>query len=79
MSEESWQSAADAATTAEFERLSGVVREAVLRPALYPDQECRLCTYFIDEPAPLAFCWHERIQTLVHPTWWCQWWEESDG
>ena len=70
--------ALDEPAAAEAARLSAVEREAVLRPAVYSGQDCSTCTFYLEEAAPLSFCWHPRVQVLVDRGWWCQWWEERD-
>jgi hypothetical protein len=40
---------------------------------------CANCYYYLEPEEDLAFCWHEKLQTLVAAQWWCHYWEMTEA
>jgi hypothetical protein len=60
---------------ARFAESQRVVKVAALRGEPLDDDRCADCLYYLEPDAPLAFCWHEKLQILVGRDWWCHFWE----
>ena len=50
-------------------------RESKLRATPSGEQRCDNCHYYVAEYKKIAYCNHPKLQILVAPLWWCQWWE----
>lgn len=55
------------------------VRISALRTSPIDDDRCATCLYYLDLGQGPAYCWHEKLQILVGPEWWCHFWEMSEG
>jgi hypothetical protein len=62
----------DEARFADAQRL---IRLTALRGSPVEGDSCANCYYYLQLSADLAFCWHEKLQTLVGSEWWCHYWE----
>jgi hypothetical protein len=62
----------DEARFADAQRL---IRLTALRGSPVEGDSCANCCYYLEPGADLAFCWHEKLQTLVGSEWWCHYWE----
>jgi hypothetical protein len=56
-----------------------LIRLAALRGEPVEGDSCANCYYYLEPGAPLAFCWQEKLQTLVGASWWCHYWEMTDA
>ena len=63
---------------ARFTASQRLVRLAALRGTPLDDDSCANCLYYLEPGAPLAYCWHEKLQTLVGCQWWCHLWEMTE-
>jgi hypothetical protein len=61
-----------------FAAAQRLIRLTALRGTPLEGDSCANCYYYLEPGAPLAFCWHEKFQTLVGDDWWCQFWEMAD-
>ena len=66
----------DEARFAETQRL---IKLTALRGSPIEGDSCENCLYYLEPGADLSFCWHEKLQTLVAPQWWCHYWEMTDA
>lgn len=60
---------------AAFQAVQRKIKVTALRGAPVDGDECSTCLYYLDPSAPLAFCWHSKLQMIVGAQWWCQHWE----
>ena len=60
---------------AKFDATQRLIRLTALRGTPVEGDGCGNCHYFLEPGEPMAFCWHEKFQTLVGAEWWCQYWE----
>lgn len=60
---------------AKFAAVQRLIRLTALRGTPVEGDSCGNCQYFLEPGEPMAFCWHEKFQTLVGADWWCQHWE----
>jgi hypothetical protein len=58
-----------------FQAAQRLVRLTALRGTPVDDDSCATCHYYLEPDEPMAFCWHDKLQTLVGSPWWCQHWE----
>jgi hypothetical protein len=63
---------------ARFQEAQRVAKVSALRGAPLDDDRCGNCFYYLEHDAPLAFCWHEKLQILVGADWWCHYWEMTE-
>ncbi len=63
---------------AKFEQAQRLIRVTALRGSPLDDDSCGTCRYYLEPDDDLAFCWHEKLQTLVATNWWCHYWEMTD-
>jgi hypothetical protein len=64
---------------ARFIAAQRLIRLTALRGTPVDGDRCGTCHHYLDPDAPLAFCSHDKLQTLVGLDWWCQHWEMRDG
>lgn len=58
-----------------FAAAQRLVRLAALRGSPLEGDSCANCLYYLEPENDIAFCWHEKLQTLVGSQWWCHYWE----
>jgi len=63
---------------AAFAASSKLIRIAALRGSPVEGDSCANCYYYLEPGEDLAFCWQEKLQTLVGASWWCHFWEMTD-
>ncbi|MDE3205026.1 MAG: hypothetical protein KGQ66_12515 [Acidobacteriota bacterium] len=61
-----------------FAAAQRLVKLSALRTSPIDDDRCATCLYYLELDQGPAFCWHEKLQTLVGPEWWCHFWEMTD-
>jgi hypothetical protein len=63
---------------ARFQQAQRAAKISALRGTPLDDDRCGVCYYYLDPGAPLAFCWHDKLQILVGENWWCHFWEMTE-
>lgn len=63
---------------ARFQQSQRLIRLAALRGTPLDGDSCGNCRYFLEPGEAMAFCWHDKLQTLVGDQWWCHFWEMTD-
>ena len=61
-----------------FASVQRLIKVTALRGTPVEGDSCANCYYFLEPGMPMAFCWHEKLQTLVGAHWWCQFWEMTE-
>jgi hypothetical protein len=64
---------------AKYQAAQRLIRLTALRGTPVDGDHCGTCHYYLDAGEPMAFCWHDKLQTLVGAEWWCQHWEMVEG
>jgi hypothetical protein len=59
---------------AAFQRAQRLIKLTALRGTPMDGDRCGNCGFYLAPDEPLAFCWQEKLQTLVGADWWCQHW-----
>jgi hypothetical protein len=63
---------------AAFASVQRLIKVTALRGSPVEGDSCANCYYYLEPDTPMAFCWHEKLQTLVGADWWCQFWEMTE-
>jgi hypothetical protein len=58
-----------------FQQTQRLIRITALRGSPVEGDSCANCVYYLQPDEDFAFCWHEKLQTLVGANWWCHYWE----
>ena len=62
-----------------FQRAQRLLKVTALHGSPVEGDSCANCLYFLEPGEELAYCWHEKLQTLVGSNWWCHYWEMTDS
>jgi hypothetical protein len=54
-----------------------LIRLTALRGEPLDGDSCSTCLYYLEPGEAMAYCWHEKLQTLVGKDWWCHYWEPT--
>lgn len=63
---------------ARFELAQRTIKVSALRAAPLDEDHCSTCYYYLELDQGPAYCWHENLQILVGPDWWCHYWEVQE-
>lgn len=58
-----------------FEQAQRASKVSALRSSPLDEDRCSTCYYYLELDQGPAYCWHEKLQILVGPDWWCHYWE----
>ena len=61
-----------------FQRVQRLLRVSALRGSPVEGDSCANCLYYLEPGEDFAYCWHEKMQTLVGTSWWCHYWEMTE-